>query len=94
MGIIRKQSILSSIFIYIGFAIGAINILYLFPHYLTTEQFGLTRLLIDVSMLIGMLATLGSCPATLKFYPFYASMLPKEKMTFLFGHWLFACLAR
>jgi len=79
MGIIRKQSILSSIFIYIGFAIGAVNILYLFPHYLTTEQFGLTRLLIDVSMLIGMLATLGSCPATLKFYPFYASMLPKEK---------------
>jgi len=79
MGIIRKQSILSSIFIYIGFAIGAINILYIFPVYLKTEEFGLTRLLIDVSMLIGMLATLGACPATLKFYPFYASMLPKEK---------------
>ena len=49
MGIIRKQSILSSIFIYIGFAIGAINILYIFPVYLKTEEFGLTRLLIDVS---------------------------------------------
>ena len=79
MGIVRKQSIASSIYIYIGFAVGAFNILYLFPKYLTTEEFGLTRLLQDVAMLIAMFCTLGTCPATLKFFPFYKSYLPEKK---------------
>jgi O-antigen/teichoic acid export membrane protein len=79
MGIVRKQSIASSFYIYIGFAIGAFNVLYLFPKYLTAEQFGLTRLLQDVAMLIAMFCTFGTCPATLKFYPFYKSYLPEKK---------------
>jgi O-antigen/teichoic acid export membrane protein len=79
MGIIRKQSIASSIYIYIGFAIGAFNILFLFPRFFTAEEFGLTRLLMDVSMLIAMFCTLGSVPATIKFYPFYKSYLPPQK---------------
>lgn len=79
MGIVRKQSIASSIYIYIGFAIGAFNVLYLFPKYLTQEEFGLTRVLQDVSLLIAMLCTLGSSPAMVKFYPFYKSYLPKNK---------------
>jgi O-antigen/teichoic acid export membrane protein len=79
MGIIRKQSIASSLYIYIGFAIGAFNILFLFPKFFTAEQFGLTRLLLDVSMLIAMFCTLGSVPATIKFYPFYKSYLPDKK---------------
>jgi hypothetical protein len=37
MGVVRKQSILSGIFIYLGFAIGAVNILILFPKYFTPE---------------------------------------------------------
>ena len=79
MGIVQKQSIKSSAYIYIGFIIGAINILFLFKQYLTPEQFGLTRLLIDVSTLLAMLCTLGSCPATIKFFPFYQSYLPPKK---------------
>jgi O-antigen/teichoic acid export membrane protein len=79
MGIIRKQSIASSIYIYIGFAIGAFNILILFPKFFTAEEFGLTRLLTDVSMLIAMFCTVGTVPATIKFYPFYKSYLPPKK---------------
>jgi O-antigen/teichoic acid export membrane protein len=81
MGIIGKQSIRSSIFIYIGFAIGALNILVLFPNekYFTLDEFGLTKILVDVSLLIAMLCTLGTCPATVKFYPFYSSYLPAKK---------------
>ena len=51
MGIVRKQSIASSIYIYLGFAVGAFNVLYLFPTYLTPQEFGLTRVLIDVSII-------------------------------------------
>jgi O-antigen/teichoic acid export membrane protein len=79
MGIIGKQSLRSSFFIYVGFAIGAFNVLYLFPKYLTQEEFGLTRLLQDVSLLIAMFCTLGSSPAMVKFYPFYKSFLPQKK---------------
>jgi O-antigen/teichoic acid export membrane protein len=79
MGIIRKQSIASSIYIYIGFAIGAFNILILFPKFFTAEEFGLTRLLTDVAMLIAMFCTIGTVPATIKFYPFYKSYLPAKK---------------
>jgi O-antigen/teichoic acid export membrane protein len=79
MGIVRKQSILSSIFIYIGFAIGAINILILFPKYFTPEQIGLTRILLDVALLFATLCTLGAIPITLKFFPFYQGYLPKNK---------------
>ncbi|MGL6266280.1 MAG: lipopolysaccharide biosynthesis protein [Chitinophagaceae bacterium] len=79
MGIVRKQSILSSIIIYIGFAIGAINILLLFPKYFTPEQIGLTRILLDVALLFATLCTLGAIPITLKFFPFYQGYLPKKK---------------
>ncbi len=79
MGVVRKQSILSSIFTYIGFAIGAINILILFPKYFTTEQIGLTRILLDVALLFSTVCTLGSIPLTLKFYPFYKTYLPEKK---------------
>ncbi|MGC4038020.1 MAG: polysaccharide biosynthesis C-terminal domain-containing protein [Chitinophagaceae bacterium] len=81
MGVIGKQSIQSSIFIYIGFAIGALNTLVLFQNhnYFTLEQFGLTKVLVDVSLLIGMLCTLGTAPAAVKFYPFYNSYLPRKE---------------
>jgi len=78
MGNIRKQSILSSIFIYIGFSIGAVNVLILFPQLLKPEEFGLTRLLLDVGLLISTLSTLGTVPIVLKFHPFYKSFLKEE----------------
>ncbi len=80
MGIIRKQSIYSSIFTYLGFAIGAVNLIFLFPnpHFFKRDEFGLTRLLLDFSLLFSALCTMGSVPATIKFYPFYNSYLSKK----------------
>jgi O-antigen/teichoic acid export membrane protein len=79
MGVVRKQSILSSLFTYMGFAVGAVNILILFPKYFEPSQSGLTRVLLDVALLFATACTLGSIPVTLKFYPFYNSYLPKKK---------------
>jgi O-antigen/teichoic acid export membrane protein len=86
MGIIRKQSLQSSFFIYLGFAIGALNILVLFPNekYFTIAEFGLTKVLVDVSLLIAMLCTLGTYPAIVKFTPFYNSYLSKKENDFPF----------
>ncbi len=79
MATIRKQSIYSSIYIYAGFAIGAFNVLFLFPKFFTPEEFGLTRILMDIALILSMICTAGTLPVALKFYPFYKHYLPKEK---------------
>ena len=39
----------------------------------------MTRALMDISLTLSMLATLGSLPVIYKFYPFYKDYLDKEK---------------
>lgn len=95
MATIRKQSIYSSIYIYAGFAFGAINVLYFFPKFFTPEQFGLTRILMDIALIFSTLCTAGMIPIALKFSPFYQHHLKKEKndlftLTFIIA--LIACV--
>ncbi len=73
MGIIQKQGARSSVFLMIGFVIGAINLLFLFPKVFTQEEIGLTRALIDAGTVLSVLATLGTIPVIYKFYPYYRS---------------------
>jgi O-antigen/teichoic acid export membrane protein len=79
VGIIQKQSIRSSIIIVAGFAIGAINMIVLSPRLLTTEQLGLTRMLLDTGATLASLCTFGCLPIIYKFFPFYRSYLPARK---------------
>jgi len=79
MGIVRRQSTYSTIFTYLGFAIGAINTVLLFPSFFSKEEFGLTRIMIDFSLFFSALSTMGSLNALYKFNPFYKDFLPKGK---------------
>ncbi len=79
MGIIRKQSIFSSLFSYIGFAIGALNKLLIFPAFFSSKQIGLTTLLVDFGLVFSTVAMLGTNSITYKFFPFYKTYLPKKK---------------
>jgi O-antigen/teichoic acid export membrane protein len=79
MATIRKQSIYSSLYIYAGFVFGAINVLYFFPKYFTPEQFGLTRILMDIALIFSTLCTAGMIPIAFKFSPFYKHHLEKSK---------------
>lgn len=92
MGIIRKQSIFSSVFSYLGFAIGAVNKLLIFPVFFTSRQIGLTTLLVDLSLVFSAVGTLGTSAITAKFFPFYKAYLPKRKND-LPAFTLFICLA-
>lgn len=82
MGIVRKQSIRSSVFIYLGFAVGAFNF-WLLPHILSTEQFGLVRVLISVCTLLAGLCSLGMLPVITRFYPYYETKDKKHKTDLL-----------
>ncbi len=79
MGDIQKQSINSTIFTFAGFAIGALNLLVLFPKFLTQNELGLTRAMMDISITLTSLCTLGSITVIYKFYPFYKDYLEEKK---------------
>ena len=72
MSEIRKKSLKATIWIYAGFLIGAINT-YLITHkgWFSTDQYGLTTALRDISMLICAFSTLGVTSFLYKFFPYY-----------------------
>lgn len=82
MSLARKKSVVTSIYIYIGFVFGAINT-FLFSKYFQPAEFGLTRVLLDLSMLLTSIACLGA-PAVLgRFYPYYKGHLSFKKIDIL-----------
>ena len=79
MGIIQKQGIKSSIFIMIGFVIGAVNLLVLFPMFFSKNDQGLVRAMIDIGATLSVFCTLGTLPVVYKFFPFYNHYLGPKK---------------
>ncbi len=81
MGSIRKQTIISSLLVYVGFAIGFVN------HYLSTlngsftpEQYGLTRIFFDFAQNMMAFGAMGVIPVIYKFYPYYKDNLEASKI--------------
>ncbi|AHF17043.1 lipopolysaccharide biosynthesis protein [Niabella soli] len=77
---IRKHSIISSLVIYAGFAIGAVNV-YLFTKegLFTEEQYGLTQLFMATAQLLVSFASLGMPSYIYKFYHYYNDNLATRK---------------
>ncbi|MGE5521304.1 MAG: polysaccharide biosynthesis C-terminal domain-containing protein [Candidatus Dadabacteria bacterium] len=80
MSSIRKQAIVSSLLIYVGFAFGAINT-YLFTKQglFTPEQYGLTRAFIVIGSFFYGFAGFGLVSVIYKFFPYYKDNLSDEK---------------
>ncbi len=81
MSQIRRQSIISTIFVYSGFFIGFVNT-YLFTRQgspFTTSEYGLTSIFIAVGNLMFAFANLGMISTVYKFHPYYEDNLPKKK---------------
>lgn len=93
MSQIRKQSIISSVVVYIGFAIGLLNT-YLFTREggFTPAQYGLTGIFIAIANIMYSFANLGMTSYIFKFYPYYNDNLPPRKND-LFSWALFFSLA-
>lgn len=60
------------------------NVLLLFPKYFTPAEFGLTRLLLEISLLLSTLCTAGMVPVSIKFFPFHKAHLDNKKNDLLF----------
>ena len=80
MSTIRRQSIISSLVIYFGFAVGLLNT-YLFTRQglFTESQYGLTGIFIAIATSMMAFANLGMPSFIYKFYPYYEEHLPAKK---------------
>jgi O-antigen/teichoic acid export membrane protein len=91
MGQIRRQAILSSIVIYIGFFIGFINTWFFTRNGLfSPSEYALTRLFFDVAQTIFAFANLGALSVIYKFYPYYNAYTTQKKNDLLTWPLLFA----
>src|SRR5690349_21448649 len=85
MSTIRKQSIISSLVIYFGFAVGLLNTYFFtreaIPGFasFTDEQYGLTSIFVAVAGMMMAFASLGMPTYVIKFYPYYYDHLPPRK---------------
>ena len=71
MGIIAKQSIRGTVVTYLGIAVGVITTFFVLTRFLTAEEIGLARVLIDAATLFVGLAQLGTNASIIRFYPYF-----------------------
>ncbi len=71
MGEIRKQGIYNTIIAYFGIFIGFLNVIFIQPNYLSTEELGLLRVLFSFAATIGMFLPLGIGNITLRYFPIF-----------------------
>lgn len=71
MGIVRNQSIKSSISFYIGMTIGAINTIIIYPNVFqkNPEHLGLIQILVAYAIVVSTFTTLGAPQTFLRFFP-------------------------
>ena len=83
MGVVVRQSIKGSIMNYLGVIVGFFTTFFIVTKYLTTEEVGLTRVLVDASILLSGLAQLGTSTSAMRYYPYFKD--EKERDHGFFG---------
>jgi O-antigen/teichoic acid export membrane protein len=79
MGIVLNQSFKNTIITYIGFGIGAINTLYLYPIYLGATYYALTNYILSAANVIMPLFAIGMQNTLVKFYSQYDTEDEREQ---------------
>ncbi|NER11166.1 Membrane protein involved in the export of O-antigen and teichoic acid [Muriicola jejuensis] len=83
MGVVFKQSFSNLIITYIGFAIGAVNTLFLYARFLTDTYYGLVGVILATSAILMPLLALGVPNTLIKFYSAYTDERSKDGFLFL-----------
>lgn len=85
MGVIARQSIKGALANYLGVAIGFVITFFVLTRYLTEEEVGLTRVMVDAAMLFSCLAQLGTNASIVRFFPHFKSSSPSSTHHGIFG---------
>ena len=73
MGVVQRQAIKSTVYIYGGAILGFITSALIFPTYLTKTQIGVVTLLASWAAIFAQFATLGFIGTSLKYFPVFRS---------------------
>ena len=84
VGVIAKQSIRGTIVTFLGIAVGVFTTFFVLTRFLTTEEIGLARVLIDAATLFIGLAQLGTYASVIRFYPYFKEKESEEDHGFFF----------
>lgn len=71
MGIIAKQTLRGSVFIYMGIALGFVTTGLLFPRFLSVGEIGAINLILKYAAILSILANLGFTSVGAKLFPFF-----------------------
>ncbi|TVQ51009.1 MAG: hypothetical protein EA362_01020 [Saprospirales bacterium] len=69
MGVIKRQGVKYSLMAYFGAFIGMVNTLYFYPKFLSEEELGLVKFLIETASLAAPLLLIGAPNIAIKFFP-------------------------
>jgi O-antigen/teichoic acid export membrane protein len=78
MGIVLKQSFKNTLILFLGFAIGAVNVLFLYTHFLQEDYFGLVTFLLSSANILLPLVALGMQHTIIKFFSSYKTKLDQD----------------
>lgn len=78
MGVIIRQSLKGTVMNYVGVAIGFVTTFFVLTRCLTAQEIGLSRVLIDASMLFAGLAQLGTNASVMRFFPLFRNPEAKD----------------
>ena len=78
MGIIVKQSLSNLIISYAGIALGFILTILLYPHILSPDEYGLTRVLFSASFISTQFAHLGFQNLVIRYFPVFKRAAPQN----------------
>jgi O-antigen/teichoic acid export membrane protein len=82
MGIIIQRSGYTALFSYLGFFIGYVNMLWLFPYAFRPEEIGLIRLMLAVAAMFATLSSLGGSQVAIKYFPYFADTIQRQSAFF------------
>ena len=78
MGIVINQSINNTITTYLGFILGAFNILFLYTYFLSDEYHGLLAFIISTATIMLPFISLGTHNGIIKFYSSFSNKDQKD----------------
>lgn len=71
MGVVLSQSFKNTIWTYVGFAIGAVNTLFLYTNFISAEYYGVVTFILSTAFIMMPLMALGVHNTIIKFYSSY-----------------------
>ena len=78
MGIVLQQSFKNTLIIFLGFAIGGLNVLFLYIYFLETEYYGLVTFLLSSANILMPLLIFGMQNTIIKFFTSYQSKSDRD----------------